>query len=436
MALLPPGFRFHPTDEELVAHYVKKKVAGRKVGEGVIGEMDIYKFEPEDLPGLAILQSRDPEWFFFNAQDKKYLHGSRTNRTTKAGYWKATGKDRKISTASCTGMKKTLIYYFGRAPHGVRTDWVMHEFRLDEEFERKMNCSKSFVLCRVRRKGGLGPRNGEQYGAPVLEPSEEDEVDLLTGSNSLDEAYVLPSVFLQGVEEGQVLKETPSAAIQGDVERAETREDFVSFLQNIFPCEELEQQPVQVWLPSVGDLLDNHNQGGFTMNEPTHAALTNFLDLDSSGKDNLGALLHPSDNESVMLEDLLHLIAGEVEGSDCLMRSDSLAFQEPSRNQASLDMDDLQSVGFLELADLEEPFPEHGSGLFSEFNDFEGSNFVSNSGLEMPSTRLAQENLQSQSLQSFDNTDSIRALHHLEACGMVNEQLALEVRENTWFINL
>lgn len=52
---LPPGFRFHPTDEELVVHYLKKKVAGAPIPVDIIAEVDLYKFDPWELPGIIFL---------------------------------------------------------------------------------------------------------------------------------------------------------------------------------------------------------------------------------------------------------------------------------------------------------------------------------------------------------------------------------------------
>jgi hypothetical protein len=50
--LVPPGFRFHPTDEELVDYYLRKKVASRRIDLNVIKDVDLYKIEPWDLQGL------------------------------------------------------------------------------------------------------------------------------------------------------------------------------------------------------------------------------------------------------------------------------------------------------------------------------------------------------------------------------------------------
>ncbi|OWM64116.1 NAC domain-containing protein 71-like [Punica granatum] len=152
-ASLPPGFRFHPTDEELIGYYLKRKVEGLEFELQVIPIIDLYKFDPWELPEKSFLPKRDMEWFFFCPRDKKYPNGSRTNRATKSGYWKATGKDRKISCqSSITGYRKTLVFYRGRAPLGDRMDWVMHEYRLSDDLSGPSNPQGAYALCRVIKK--------------------------------------------------------------------------------------------------------------------------------------------------------------------------------------------------------------------------------------------------------------------------------------------
>ncbi|XP_042429350.1 uncharacterized protein LOC122016187 [Zingiber officinale] len=147
---LPPGFRFHPNDHELVCHYLSRKVSDQ---ERTMVEVDLHVQEPWELPDAAKLGA--DEWYFFSFRDRKYATGSRTNRATKSGYWKATGKDRAVSdpaTGAAVGMRKTLVFYRGRAPNGAKTNWVMHEFRLETP---RSAPKEDWVLCRVfeKRKG-------------------------------------------------------------------------------------------------------------------------------------------------------------------------------------------------------------------------------------------------------------------------------------------
>ncbi|KAJ0266173.1 NAC domain-containing protein 79 [Hirschfeldia incana] len=102
------------------------------------------------------------EWYFFCLRDRKYPTGLRTNRATQAGYWKATGKDKEIfGGKSLVGMKKTLVFYRGRAPKGHKTNWVMHEYRLDGKLSASNlpNTAKNeWVICRVFHKTDGGKK--------------------------------------------------------------------------------------------------------------------------------------------------------------------------------------------------------------------------------------------------------------------------------------
>ncbi|KAK6133074.1 hypothetical protein DH2020_033113 [Rehmannia glutinosa] len=151
-ARLPPGFRFHPRDEELICDYLMKWVTGLCDDHPLLIQVDLNKCEPWDIPETACVGGK--EYYFYSQRDRKYATGLRTNRATISGYWKATGKDRPIfRNGTLVGMRKTLVFYQGRAPKGSKTDWVMHEFRLIEGPGPKNITTSAkedtWVLCRV-----------------------------------------------------------------------------------------------------------------------------------------------------------------------------------------------------------------------------------------------------------------------------------------------
>ncbi|XP_065858845.1 protein FEZ [Euphorbia lathyris] len=158
-----PGFRFHPTDEELVGFYLKRKIQHRSLCIELIKQVDIYKYDPWDLPKLAT--TGEKEWYFYCPRDRKYRNSARPNRVTGAGFWKATGTDRPIYSSDgtkCIGLKKSLVFYRGRAAKGIKTDWMMHEFRLPsivdsspvpkKFLDKSLPPNDAWAICRIFKK--------------------------------------------------------------------------------------------------------------------------------------------------------------------------------------------------------------------------------------------------------------------------------------------
>ncbi|GLJ46706.1 hypothetical protein SUGI_0984620 [Cryptomeria japonica] len=131
---LLPGFRFNPIEEEL----------------------------PWDLSERSFLPKCNKQWYFLSPCDRKYPSGSLANRATEAGYWRTTRRYQTVhSRSTSTRVRKTLSFYKGRPPSGEKTEWIMHEYHLDEkEFKIGAGLQNAFVLCHVLKKNELPEKSG------------------------------------------------------------------------------------------------------------------------------------------------------------------------------------------------------------------------------------------------------------------------------------
>ncbi|KAF5821422.1 putative transcription factor NAM family [Helianthus annuus] len=162
---MTPGFRFYPTEEELITFYLKHKIQGANVTRDILRDIDrvipqlhVYDFYPWDLPQHAGEVCRgDPEqWFFFIPRQEKEARGGRPSRRTSSGYWKATGSPSVVYSSSnrIIGIKRSMVFYNGRAPTGKKTKWKMNEYKaFQQEYSSNTNTTPKLMqevsLCRV-----------------------------------------------------------------------------------------------------------------------------------------------------------------------------------------------------------------------------------------------------------------------------------------------
>ncbi|VVB04889.1 unnamed protein product [Arabis nemorensis] len=159
---LPVGFRFYPTEVELLSFYLKIQLGGGNATiHSLIPILDVFSIEPTQLPNLAGERCRGDaeQWLFFVPRQEREARGGRPSRTAGSGYWKATGSPGPVFSPDnrVIGVKKTMVFYTGKAPTGRKTKWKMNEYKAVDETTSVSTNPKlrhEFSLCRIYIKSG------------------------------------------------------------------------------------------------------------------------------------------------------------------------------------------------------------------------------------------------------------------------------------------
>ncbi|XP_042451369.1 NAC domain-containing protein 90-like [Zingiber officinale] len=164
-SILPLGYRFYPTEEELIGFFLQNKLENRRRDmELVVPVVDVYCFDPWQLPAMAGEACRGDgvQWIFFCPRHQREAQGGRPTRTTPSGYWKATGSPNLVFSSAnrALGVKRTMVFYRGRAPTGAKTEWKMNEYRALEQPSADNagavppRLRSEFSVCRVYTQSG------------------------------------------------------------------------------------------------------------------------------------------------------------------------------------------------------------------------------------------------------------------------------------------
>ncbi|XP_078152145.1 NAC domain-containing protein 68-like [Carex rostrata] len=249
---LPPGFRFHPTDEELVVHYLVRKVSSQRIPVPIIAEVDLYKYDPWQLPEKALFGNK--EWYFFTPRDRKYPNGSRPNRAAGHGYWKATGADKPIKPSSSVrplGIKKALVFYHGKAPKGVKTDWIMHEYRLADlsrtTYKKGSLRLDDWVLCRLYNKKNNWEKLHDENTSHVSTEASHD-MSTMTPESDIEHEHELHSKEFDMLD--PFMNQTPT-----QIQSTQKTEAVYSFIQP--PAVQKQEESDWMWGLNLDELQNS-----------------------------------------------------------------------------------------------------------------------------------------------------------------------------------
>ncbi|PNT61630.1 uncharacterized protein LOC100827131 [Brachypodium distachyon] len=181
----PPGFRFMPTDEELVEYYLLPRLQGRPhVPNDCIIEDNVYRCHPDELID-GHKDKGETSWYFLTPRSRKYTKGDRPDRCTDdhRGRWKAsTGKTEiekeTVGNVRVKFFESTLGYHVGPVDTETKTKWLMRELSIkDFQIKLDQNSMKldEYVMCRIYVTPRHKSNNDDEAGPSGTSTCQEQE---------------------------------------------------------------------------------------------------------------------------------------------------------------------------------------------------------------------------------------------------------------------
>ncbi|XP_012829798.1 PREDICTED: NAC transcription factor 29-like [Erythranthe guttata] len=252
-----PGYRFVPTDEELIVEYLLRKIDNQPLPADVIKVVNFSDHGPDTLTPTfydyfhlncieANIHQLDTwEWYFFTPRIRKYANGSRPNRTAGNRFWKASCADKAINfNNKIIGHKMTLVFHEGRSSKdGINTDWIMHEYTAIHPSRNKRDANDNM-------KNVLKSSSSNKRRANVQENQEEEEQEQVAVRENRGEEEVVAShcninhAGVQLVVEDQNQEEEVCVA---------NKDQFYRIINNIKAEMEMDQPDNSELLMSAGE---------------------------------------------------------------------------------------------------------------------------------------------------------------------------------------
>ncbi|WOL01473.1 hypothetical protein Cni_G10189 [Canna indica] len=142
--VFPVGLVFSPTDEQIVSHYLARKITGSLLPCCLISQADVYSTEPWNLLG-----AHSSEAYFFAIRKRKSNTCLRVDRRAGSGSWTLYAKELITSfvggVETMVGWKNSLSFNNGQRKN---SGWTMHEYEMfsaSGEFQAQVVCHVKMV---------------------------------------------------------------------------------------------------------------------------------------------------------------------------------------------------------------------------------------------------------------------------------------------------